>query len=172
MATNFPTSLDSYTTKVNAVDTVNASHVNDLQDAVVAIETILGAGSVASTTFTPQLKFGGAAVSMTGTLVGRHVRLGRLVAVSISITLTAKGSSTGAATVDLPFTVLGTTYGYWIADHRAMASSYVQVGLLPTSGATTCQVRGLTAAGTSTAGLTDAAFTDTSALYLGGLYFA
>lgn len=45
MPTNFPTSLDSYTNKVDGVDTVQAAHVNNLQDAVVAIETKLGNNS-------------------------------------------------------------------------------------------------------------------------------
>lgn len=45
MSTNFPTSLDSYTTKVDAVDDVLAAHVNDLQDAVVAVETALATDS-------------------------------------------------------------------------------------------------------------------------------
>jgi hypothetical protein len=49
MATTFPTTVDSYLTKVNGVDTINASHINDLQDAMVAVETALGAGSVAAT---------------------------------------------------------------------------------------------------------------------------
>ena len=43
MPTNFPSSLDSFTTKVDGVDRVMASHVNNLQDAVVALETQLGA---------------------------------------------------------------------------------------------------------------------------------
>lgn len=38
MASNFPASVDSYTTKVDLVDDVMASHVNDLQDAIVALE--------------------------------------------------------------------------------------------------------------------------------------
>lgn len=42
MTTNFPSSLDSFTTKVDGVDEVLAAHVNNLQDAVVAIETSLG----------------------------------------------------------------------------------------------------------------------------------
>lgn len=41
MSTNFPASLDSYTTKVDGVDTVQAAHINNLQDAVVAVETML-----------------------------------------------------------------------------------------------------------------------------------
>lgn len=45
MPTNFPTSLDSFANKVDGVDTVQAAHVNNLQDAVVAIETKLGNNS-------------------------------------------------------------------------------------------------------------------------------
>lgn len=50
MATNYPGSLDSYTTKQDNIDTVSASHINDLQDAVVALETKVGADSSAVTT--------------------------------------------------------------------------------------------------------------------------
>jgi hypothetical protein len=40
MSTNFPgTGIDSYTTKVDNSDSVLAAHVNNLQDAVVALET-------------------------------------------------------------------------------------------------------------------------------------
>lgn len=38
MSTNFPGALDSYTTKIDNVDIVQASHINNLQDAVVALE--------------------------------------------------------------------------------------------------------------------------------------
>lgn len=39
MTTNFPTSIDSYTTKVDNVTEIEASHINDLQDAMVAVQT-------------------------------------------------------------------------------------------------------------------------------------
>lgn len=39
MSTNYPGSLDSYSTKVDGVDDVLAAHVNDPQDAIIAIET-------------------------------------------------------------------------------------------------------------------------------------
>jgi hypothetical protein len=42
MPSNYPGAIDSYSTKVNNIDDVDASHVNNLQDAVVAIETELG----------------------------------------------------------------------------------------------------------------------------------
>jgi hypothetical protein len=57
-------------------------------------------------TWTPTLKFGGAAVSMTGTFTGTYTRYGRLVTVTAIITLATKGVSTGSAVVGgLPFSV-------------------------------------------------------------------
>jgi len=38
MPTNFPTNPDTYTTKVDGVDTVMAAHINNLQDAMMAVE--------------------------------------------------------------------------------------------------------------------------------------
>lgn len=41
MTTAFPQALDSYSTKVDGSDDVMAAHINDPQDAIVAIETYL-----------------------------------------------------------------------------------------------------------------------------------
>jgi hypothetical protein len=50
MAASYPSSLKSFTTKTNYVDLVDASHVNDLQDEVVAVETELGTDVAGSAT--------------------------------------------------------------------------------------------------------------------------
>jgi hypothetical protein len=50
MATNFPASLDSFTTKVDNETAVLAAHVNDLQSAVTALEAKVGVNSSAVTT--------------------------------------------------------------------------------------------------------------------------
>jgi len=42
MATNYPTSLDSFTNKTDNVDNVMAADINDVQDAVEALEAKLG----------------------------------------------------------------------------------------------------------------------------------
>lgn len=42
MASTFPGAIDTFTTKVNGVDTPDAAHINDLQNAVLAIENELG----------------------------------------------------------------------------------------------------------------------------------
>jgi hypothetical protein len=57
--------------------------------------------------WTPALKFGGNSVGMTyaSTPVGRYTKIGRTVFATGTLTLTAKGSSTGSATITgLPFT--------------------------------------------------------------------
>jgi hypothetical protein len=48
-ATDFPTSLSSYTTKLLG-DTVSETHVNNLQSAIVALEAKVGVNSSATTT--------------------------------------------------------------------------------------------------------------------------
>jgi len=45
MASEFPGQIDTFTTKTEA-DTVEASHVNDLQDAIVATQTELTSGNL------------------------------------------------------------------------------------------------------------------------------
>jgi hypothetical protein len=60
-----------------------------------------------SGTWTPALKFGGAAVAMTySSQSGTYVKIGKLCFAQLDITLSAKGSSTGSASITgLPFTV-------------------------------------------------------------------
>lgn len=50
MSTNFPSSLDSYSTLVDNVDDVLASHMNDRGDAIEALEAKVGVDSSAVTT--------------------------------------------------------------------------------------------------------------------------
>jgi len=49
MATNFPTSLDSYATLVDNTDDVMAAHINDPRDAIEALEAKVGINSSAVT---------------------------------------------------------------------------------------------------------------------------
>ena len=49
MATSFPGALDSFPLNTDNVDIVTAADINNIQDAVVAVETILSAGVVAAT---------------------------------------------------------------------------------------------------------------------------
>jgi len=69
---------------------------------------LIGAGTSAittatyttSTSWTPVLQFGGGSTGITySTQLGRYIQIGNLVYIQISMVLTNKGSSTGAATI-------------------------------------------------------------------------
>ena len=69
MAASYPTSIKSFTTKVDDVDDVMAVDINGLQDEVVAIETALGAGLVGGVVQVVNVQSGAVA---TGTTVMPH----------------------------------------------------------------------------------------------------
>jgi hypothetical protein len=52
MAATYPTSVRSFTTKVNVVDIIEAAHPNSLQEEVVAIESVIGTAPSVSTAAT------------------------------------------------------------------------------------------------------------------------
>ena len=122
-------------------------------------------------TFTPTLLFGGLAIGMTfSTQLGRYTKIGRTVFYEIRMVLTAKGSSTGTATVGgLPFTA--------VAAPGALAVTQLNnVNALNTPSATVTAgsaAMGLSNFnGTGLAVLTDAAFNSNSVIVLTGFYTA
>ena len=55
-------------------------------------------------TWTPTLQFGGASVGITyGLQRGRYIKIGKLLKLEAQIILTSKGTSTGTATIAIPF---------------------------------------------------------------------
>lgn len=66
-------------------------------------------------TFTPTITFGGGSTGITyGSQVGGYTRIGQLVVVTVFISLSNKGSSTGQVKVaGLPFTVKNVGSQYW-----------------------------------------------------------
>lgn len=121
-------------------------------------------------TWTPVLTFGGAAVGMTYTLqTGRYTRIGRVVLVECSITLSAKGSSVGGATITgLPYTV-AVAGGTGTID-TAVGFAGLTIPPFATSAGTTIYPMVTTA--TSRAQLTDANFTNTTLFTVSLFYFA
>ena len=109
MPTNFPTNPDTYTTKVDGVDTVMAAHINDLQDAMMAVQDFaldlrddLGKWQSYTPTWTasttnPTLG--------NGILNGRYTQVGKLVTCNLYLQM---GSTTtygsGAWSFSLPKT--------------------------------------------------------------------
>ena len=98
---------DIQTTKIN---TLNWPLTDGTADQVLTTD---GLGNVSFqdpqvsgnvNTYTPDLEFGGASVGMTFTTrTGSYVVTGNSVTVTVNLILSNKGSSTGTATISLPF---------------------------------------------------------------------
>lgn len=122
-----------------------------------------------ATTWTPSLQFGGAAVGMTYTTqVGNYIRIGNVIYFDLQIVLSAKGSSTGSATVaGFPFTQSsqGATPINILISNITYASSPVFAVIA--ASASTITINRTVSASTAIA-LTATQFTDTSAFYAAG----
>ena len=113
-------------------------------------------------TFTPDLLVNGANTGVTGTQTGRYSKVGRLVTVEMSITLTSNGARTGAVRVGgLPYTSALALAPATIVPTGTWAS-LVAGGSIQGSvtGSALYLLLGTT---TGTTGLTNANLTDTSA---------
>lgn len=95
MPASFPTTVKTFTTKTNNVDTIDASHINDIQDEVNAVETLLGADSARSTAWTPVVRFATLNTAPTYSAVGRYARFGSIVFITCRFDISAIGTGTG-----------------------------------------------------------------------------
>ena len=123
-------------------------------------------------TFTPGVEFGGGSTGMTfSTQVGTYTKIGQRVNVEITVILSAKGSSTGNATVTgLPFTSNSLTNNWSAVTMRPSLISFANVPLADIApGATIINFRESTEAGTVTS-LTDADFSNTSSIRMSASY--
>lgn len=123
MSTNFPTSIDSFSTRSNG-QVIDASHVNNLQDSVAALETKIGVDSSAvtssidykltsSSSISPGHKHKTSDISSDDS--GVFVPTGTIIDFGIASTptgfLKCDGSAVSRSTYSNLFTLLGTTYG-------------------------------------------------------------
>lgn len=127
-------------------------------------------------TWTPTIAFGGGSVGLTySQQLGTYTRIGREIICRFSITLTAKGTSTGAATIG----------GLPVSSHNdptnagagGMAPVYANLALLTevpiiSVGANSLTASLLTSGAANSAALTDADFTNTSSISGSFRYFA
>lgn len=144
-----------------------------------AQRTTLGLGTAAveaytEGTFAPALTFGGAAVGMTfTTTAGSYEKIGKNTHIRLRLTLSAKGSSTGAAVITgLPFTIWNNTNAnavgpVWYGSLAGLAGEVLALTVVNT---TTLALYDGAAA--SMAVLDDTNFTNTSDLILSLTYRA
>lgn len=111
-------------------------------------------------TWTPVLAFGGASVGITySTQSGRYVKVGKTVFASFRITLSAKGSSTGAASITgLPFTVQNDLGATAPGGLRGSNLTFTGIPNLAAVGDTTTATFQMFASGGSAADISDTGF--------------
>ena len=140
---------------------------------------VLGASGVASfvdytapTTFTPTITFGGGATGVTYSVQsGRYMKIANRIFFDLSVVLTAKGSSTGAAQIEgLPVAMVNTSNTSVACacqlNNLTSISGHLLAFIAPGS-----TVVSLSFLGTGTAtGMTQAHFTDTSVARVSGHY--
>lgn len=161
---------------VSGVTTLGTSGLLTLTGGQIAFPATASISSNANTlddyeegTFTPSLLFGGGNTDLVASVSnGRYTKIGRIVAFTIYITLTAKGSSTGDATItNLPFTSVNGVINP-LASYFAIVSS-VSGHAMPivSTSTTTVLLRHLTS-GTTASNMTQANFNDTSTINIQG----
>lgn len=120
----------------------------------------------ADTTWTPSLKFGGASVGMTYTTQsGKYVRIGQQVFFTGVMVLSAKGSSTGGATITGVPTNANSSCPVNVRFSNLTFTGQVFARIVTSS----LDLTAATSGGLATA-LTDTAFGNTTAFYISGCY--
>ena len=111
---------------------------NPINLTASGLTTYDGAGAFtgtnySNTTFTPTLTFGGGSTGITYTTqVGFYTRIGNLVTVSINLTLSSKGSSTGIAAISgLPFAASATNVIYILNGYVFGMTSFPTTTTIP-----------------------------------------
>lgn len=124
-------------------------------------------------TFTPAIAFGGASVGVTYTTqTGTYSRIGNMVFFTITLTLSNKGSSTGAATITgLPITSGTVTYGQiQYASNVTFTATYTNAYWSTASASTLSLYQFGAVPGAGTA-LDDTNFANNTDLRFSGTYF-
>lgn len=120
--------------------------------------------------FTPLLQFGGGVVGLSASIrAASYTKVGRLVYFKVDIGLGAKGTSTGDATITLPFAAAGdvnaaVTFGH--ADNMASITGQLMAGI--SAGASAVSLVQCVSGAMQV--LTHANFTNTSRIIISGTY--
>lgn len=121
-------------------------------------------------TFTPGISFGGGSTGITyGTAYGTYTKIGRVVTFRGRITLTAVGSSTGAAKITgLPFNSTNRISSVSIGEPTAMTGLTGSLYGITETGAGTISLSQSAAAGSTL--ITNAVFTASTIIFFSGQY--
>lgn len=173
---NAANTVTGLATANSAVLATNGSGVPSITATPTITSVTFGSGTALSnyleSTFTPGIAFGGGTTGIKyGTQSGTYVRIGRVIYVSVLVTLTNKGSSTGSATITgFPVAVGVTSQIMWArADLVSYPAGDSVVFAVANSG-TSFSLFG-TGSNNNPSALADTNFNNTSSINMNGFYF-
>ncbi len=136
---------------------------------IIDVGTIGDVGS-----WTPAITFGGGSTGITyAARGGRYMKIGKMVFASAYISLSNKGSSSGAAKITgLPATHANTINSVGHVEWIQMATNFVHISGLADTNAATISLVGHSAANASYSNLTNSDFANNSILQLTVMYEA
>lgn len=165
--------MSALATANTAILATNGSGVPSLTTTPACTSITLSGGTALDTytsggTWTPAIQFGGASVGITyAARSASYSRIGNIVTFTLSIELSNKGSSTGAATITgLPFNPASTTI--WAISANALTFSGMVNARNP-SGVSTISLDNWASAGSRSV-LTDTAFSNSTFVQISGSY--
>lgn len=175
MASSFPTSLDSFGYTAAAGKGLPFDVVQLQMDAIIAIETLLGAGSAPGTAFTPTIISSGGGTPTYTTQVARYRRFLGLVQITGRITLATFGSlAAGTITIGgLPVASVNTSNLYsavHIPFWNSLTTAVVNVTGYVAPNVSVITMNIVTAAATGVTAMTKADLSATSDLIFSGIY--
>ena len=113
MAVSYPGSIKTFSTKAPG-QAIASSHINELQDEVVAIETQLGTNAGEWVTYTPTFTAATGTFANTTGSIGYYCTIGKVMHISIYFKIVDKGTASGVWNFSLPsgFTCSVSSAGY------------------------------------------------------------
>jgi len=125
MAASYPGTIKTFSTKASG-EAIASSHINDLQNEVVAVETTLGANAGVWKSWTPTITWEGGTTDPTAhsLIYARYVTVGKLVFIYLKVDITTLGTSDRTTLrATLPTTLANAAPGS--ARGNILSSSYV-----------------------------------------------
>lgn len=167
--------MSALATANSAVLATDASGVPSITATPTVTSIKFGTGTALSNylegTFTPGIAFGGGTTGVTyGTQSGTYVRIGRVIYVSVLLTLTNKGSSTGSATITgFPVAVGVTSQIMWARGDLVSYPAGDSVIFAVANSGTSFSLFG-TGSNVNATALADTNFNNTSSININGFY--
>ena len=119
MAASYPGTIKTFSTKAPG-EAIASSHINDLQNEIVAVETQLGVNAGAWQNWTPTIGYTGGSGTPTISAGGRYMIVGKIVYLLLTGLLTRNGATHAYLSFTTPTSIA--KFGSGSFTHQFLAS--------------------------------------------------